>query len=275
MKKIIIILTLFSCFSFYITNAFINNLKEKDPLYQNIKLVSNKYKVSSINAKISGNTIRSGKFGRDINLNKSYNEMKRFGAYNESLIELSSIKPTISIEDNYDKYLIGGESSKKDIALIFIGSDISKTINILDKENVSSTFFIDGTHIEKNNNLIRNTNHEIELLSYNNSYNKSLFKNSIIYLETIKKEKNKYCYTEKDNNYLLKLCKKLNLHTIKPNIVIKNNLYYQVKNNLSNSMVISIEINNYTLKELSTTIKYIKSKGYNLVRLDDLLSEDL
>ena len=38
-------------------------------------------------------------------------------------------------------------------------------------------------------------------------------------------------------------------------------------------MIISIEINNYNLKELSSTIDYIKGKGYKIVLLRDLLSE--
>ena len=38
-------------------------------------------------------------------------------------------------------------------------------------------------------------------------------------------------------------------------------------------MIISRDINSYNLKELSSTIDYIKGKGYKIVLLSDLLSE--
>ena len=47
----------------------------------------------------------------------------------------------------------------------------------------------------------------------------------------------------------------------------------EVKSNLDNSIIISIDVNNYNIKELSTTIDYIKSKGYKILLLRDLLSE--
>lgn len=274
MKKLIIIFLLFITLSFYITNLVVENIKNNDSLMEKIKSTSSKYKTNYKNAIIKSNTIKSGKYGKDIDYNKSYSSMKKYGAYNETMTTLKEVKPTISIEDNYDKYLIGTSSSKKEISLVFIGEDFPKTMNILNKENIKGTFFIDGTILNKNYYLLKNTNHEIEILSYNNTYDKSLFKSSILYLETITKKKANYCYTENDNDYLLKLCKKLKLHTIKPSIVIDKDLYHEVKNNLDNS-IISIRINNYTNRELRTVIKYIKSKGYNIVKLEELLSEKI
>ena len=270
MKKIVIILFLFTVSSFYITNMFIENLKNNDPLSQDIKEKSSKYNISSIDAHINKNTIKSGKYGKKINYNKTYNKMKKYGTYNESLITVENVKPTISIEDNYDKYLIGS-ANKKDISLVFIGNNLEEVFSILKKEEVAGTFFIDGIDINKNINLLRNTNNEIEILNYNNSYDKNLFKTSISYLESITKNKVNFCYTEDDNIKLLKLCSRLKLHTIKPSIVINNNLYSEVKNNLDN--IIAIKINKYTLKELSPTIKYIKSKGYSIKTINKLLKE--
>ena len=76
-----------------------------------------------------------------------------------------------------------------------------------------------------------------------------------------------------DNNELLNLCKSLKLHTVKPTIIVNNNLYAKVKHNLDNSIIISISINKYTERELTTTIRYLKSKGYNIVTLNNLLIE--
>ena len=71
------------------------------------------------------------------------------------------------------------------------------------------------------------------------------------------------------------MCKKLKLHTIIPTININNSLFKEMKEKLTNSAIISIPISENTKKELDTTIKYIKSRGYSLKTLEDLLSENL
>ena len=270
MKKVIVVLIVLTFFFTYLINM---TIKDNDSLMQEIKNNSYKYSVESIDAEILGNSITSGVYGRDVDYDKSYYKMKEYGTYNETLTCFKDIKPSISIEDNYDKYLIGGNKNKREVALVFTGDDYSKMISILDREKVPGTFFIDGIDITKNSKLLKNSNHEFELLNYDNSYDESLFKTAVAYLETITKNKCGYCYTMCDNDKLLKMCKKLHLHTIKPTIVVENNLYSKVKNNLDKAIIISIKINNYTEKELTSTIKYIKSKGYNLVTLNNLLIE--
>ena len=203
--------------------------------------------------------------------------MKKYGAYNETLTVLKEVTPKVSIENNYNKYIIGGNRENKSISLVFIvnkDTNINNILNILDSNNVPGTFFIDGTFLENNIKLIKCIKkHELEILSYNNSYDENLFKTSIYYLENLTNKKAKFCYTKNDNKELLKLCSKNKLHTIKPIYHYNKNIYREIKNNLNNSIIISLEINNYIEKELSTTIDYIKGKGYNLVTLNNLLKE--
>lgn len=275
MKKIIyrLIILLFLVFSFYYTNKIIEILKETDPIMKDIKKTEDKYKIDSIDALIVDNNIIPGKIGKSIDYKKSYSKMKQYGAYNEALTVLKDVKPVISIDNNYDKYIISGNKEKRSIALVFKiykDTDINSLLSILDKNKVSGNFFIDGTFLEKNIILLKSMkNHEINILSYNNELDKSLFETSISYLENIIEKDVNYCLGEE----VLKLCSKLKLHTIKPSLVIHNNLYREVKNNIDNSMIISIDINSYNLKELSSTIDYIKGKGYKIVLLSDLLSE--
>lgn len=275
LERIIILLLLI--FSFYYTNKIIDFLKEKDPIMQEIKKKDSKYKEESVNAEIIGDNIIPGKKGKITDYDKSFNKMKKYGAYNETLTVLKETNPDISIDNNYDKYIIRGNKENKQVSLVFkvLKEDIIDNIlYILEKNKTSANFFIDGTYLENNILELKNmTNHELNILSYDNKYNESLFKTSISYLENITDNKVKYCYTEKDNNELLNLCKNNKLHTIKPTMIIKNNLYKQIKSNLDNSIIITIEINNYTEKELSTTIKYIKEKGYKIVKLQELLKE--
>lgn len=266
-----------SIFSFYYTNKMIDFLREKDPIMQEIKKTKDKYTINSKDAVIVDDNIISGKKGKTIDYKESYSKMKKYGAYNETLTVLKEVTPKVSIENNYNKYIIGGNRENKSISLVFIvnkDTNINNILNILDNNNVPGTFFIDGTFLENNIKLIKCIKkHELEILSYNNSYDENLFKTSIYYLENLTNKKAKFCYTKNDNKELLKLCSKNKLHTIKPIYHYNKNIYREIKNNLNNSIIISLEINNYIEKELSTTIDYIKGKGYNLVTLNNLLKE--
>lgn len=275
MKKTIKLLSilLILIVSIYITDSSIKKLREKDPIMKEIKNTKTKYNVDPVNATIENNTIIPGMYGREINYNESYNSMKEYGIYNESLTKLIDKKPKISIEDNYDKYILKGNSNHQSVAVIIKltkETDIDKLINIIKDTNI--TFFIDGTLLENNLNDIRKiANYEIEILSYNNKIDEIFFKTSISYLNQITKKKVKYCYTEEENDKLLNMCSKEKIHTIKINEVIKNHLYKEIKNNLENGKIFSIDTNNY--KELKTSIDYIKKRGYEIKYLECLLSE--
>ena len=120
--------------------------------------------------------------------------------------------------------------------------------------------------------LKNNKKHEFELLSYKDKYDESFFKTALSYLESVTGNKSKYCYTRSENEELLKLCRKLKLHTIMPSVIISNNIYNEVKENLDNGVILSIHTSKIE-KELPAVIQYIKEKGYKIVSLEKLLSE--
>ena len=281
MKKIgnFILVVFLVVFSFFYTNKAVDYLKEKDPIMQEIKKSEEKYRIEAMDAQIIGNNIISGKNGKTIDYEASYQKMKKYGTYNELLTTFKEVEPTISIKDNYDKYIVEGNRKNRSIALIFLAKEqtyIKNIINILEKKKVPGTFFIDGTFLENNISLLKSKeNLEFELLSYQNEYEENFFKTGLSYLESITRKKPHYCYTEKENEDLLKLCQKLKLHTIKPNLSLKKDIYQQVKENLGNSIMISMDINNYVEKELGIVIDYIKEKGYEIVLLEDLLKESI
>lgn len=196
----------------YYTNASINVLKNVDPIMQKIKKTSKKYTINPVDAIINNNEITSGSYGKEIDYKESYNKMKRYGKYNESLTVLKDTKPTISIEKTYDKYLVKGNQNNRNISLVFKitkEDNIDKLLKLLEEKDVQVTFFIDGTLLEKNINLITKlSNHEIEILSYNNKQDEELMKTTIDYLETITNRKANYCYTEIEDDNLLNICKK-------------------------------------------------------------------
>ena len=273
--KKFIYLFIFLLISMYYTNASINVLKNVDPIMQKIKKTSKKYTINPVDAIVNNNEITSGSYGKEIDYKESYSKMKRYGKYNESLTVLKDTKPTISIEKTYDKYLVKGNQNNRSVSLVFkITKDdnIDKLLKLLEEKDVQVTFFIDGTLLEKNINLITKlSNHEVEILSYKNRHDEELLKTTIDYLETITNRKANYCYTEIDDDNLLNICRKNKLHTIKPTIIVKKDMLKNIKKNVEKGIVITI--NNYNDKELITSINYLKSKGYDLVTLKDLFNE--
>ena len=145
-------------------------------------------------------------------------------------------------------------------------------MNILSDNNVNANIFVDGSVFENNNDLIIEISkeHIIGNLSYNGDYNNPSF----IWMSTIiKKFNDNYCYSENLNENVLNICQKNNAYTIVPSSVIKNNPTLTLNKNISNGSIISFYINDEVINELELMLKYIKSKGYDIVTLEELLNE--
>lgn len=266
-------------FSFYYTNKVVDIIREKDPIMQQIRLSSEKYKITSIDAKVVGNNIIPGKNGREIDYKESYSKMKRYGMYNEALTTFKEIEPAVSVDDYYDKFIVQGNSEEKKVALVFkINNDnnnFQELIDTLNKNNIKATFFIDGLFLENNTQSIKELTdkYELEILNYDNKYDELYFTSSLNYLSSLTKTAPKFCYADYDQKEVIELCSKLKLHTIIPTIKVTSSPYKTVKGKLSNSSIISISPQSQSLKELPLTIEYISQKGYTFTTLAELLSE--
>lgn len=278
-KTVHITLVLFlSMFSFYYTNKSIELIRLQDPIMKTIKSTENKYETPAINAKIKDNTIIPGISGKIIDYNETYNKMKQYGGYNEVLTTLKEEKPTVSVDDYYDKFIISGNPTKKKVALVFKVEKRSPKdiVSILNTKQAKSTFFIDGYYLENNYEEIATmNNHQLELLNYNSSYDKIYFSASKEYLENITKKPLKYCYCDYDNKEIINLCQSLNMHTVLPTIKVSSNPFQEVKEKLSNASIITFNITDQTINELSITIDFIRSRGYSLTTLTELLNENI
>ena len=264
-------------FSFYYTNKTIDIIQETDPLMKQIKEESKKYEVPAEDAKIEEDKITPGKNGKEVDYDETYKKMKRYGTYNEVLTVFKETTPTISIEDTYDKFVTGGHEEKKAVTLVFkitSNSDPTEIIRILNQESTIGTFFMDGLWLENNLVVVKEMlNHELEILNYNDKYEEIYFSSALQYLKNVSATIAKYCYAEYDNKEVIELCSKLELHTIIPTIKVTSSPFQEVKEKLQNAAIISLPINQTTETELKTVIDYIKSKGYKIVKLDELLSE--
>lgn len=268
-------------FSFYYTNQVVEIIRERDPIMQQIRLSSEKYQIASENAKIIGNNIIPGKSGREIDYEKSYTKMRQYGMYNEALTTFKEVKPTISVEDYLDKYIVQGNTERKSVALVFkinTNNNFQELINVLNNKNVKTTLFVDGLFLENNTQSIMtlsNQNHEIEILNYDNRYDELYFTSALNYLSSLTKKNPMFCYAEYDQKEVIELCSKLKLHTVIPTIRITEYPYKTIKGKLTNSAIISISLTDQAMNELPLIIDYITQKGYTFLTLEELLSESI
>ena len=275
MKKFFSYFGLFSLLlvSFFYTEKTVNVVKEYDEVMIKLKEYAVKNKKEPINAYISGNSIIPGISGYQIDINKSYNKMKRYGKFERSLVEYENIKPQISIDDNIDKYIVSGNPENRSVVLLFEVSDndINSIIKILDKNKVKGNFFIDGIWLEKNSKNIESIIKSGHIIgNLDSDVNNFLWIDTII--KKVGKQKNGYCYFENESNELLNFCSLYGNYSIKP-IKVTNNLYKEVKEKLISGSIFSFKVDKNNINELDIVISYIKSKGFIIQNLNDFIKE--
>lgn len=280
MKRVypVILSCLLIAFSFYYTNKVAGIVRGKDPIMQSIKEEKANYERKAINANVSGDNIIPGKNGKKVNIEASFQKMSQYGKYNDSLYVFDEVEPEVSINTYFDKYVESGREDSKDVALVFDilrFDNMDDVLSLLESNNVTATFFVDGLFMENNRSLLENVSkkgYEIELLSYNGGYDKIYFESSLHVLNDITKDRPKYCVAHYDKKEVLDICNSLSLHTVIPSVDTSNNSFGVVKNKLRGGSIIGLSNSRVNL---NTIINYIKQKGYNLVRLDTLLQEQL
>jgi len=266
-------------FSFFYTEKIVSIVKEMDVLMVKIKEEKDKYYIEPIDAIIDNNYIIPGLSGREVDIDLSYDIIKKVGKYSSNLLVYKKIKPKISLINNFDKYIISGNKNKKEVTLLFkvkSNDSITNIKNILDKYKIKSTFFVDGDWFSNNNELVISLikeNYNIGNLGYNMDYSNSKFSWMNTIVNKIGNQHITFCYTENDNKVTLNKCMIDKSYTIKPNIIVNTNPLIEVKKNINNGSIISFDINEKVESELPLIIKYIKSRGYNITNLSKFLEE--
>lgn len=264
LKEIIkrISLLILICFSFFYTDKVINYINNNSNLMKQIDSVKDEYKVDEVNGYIEEDTIIPGINGKEININKSFNNMKEYNTFIEDYLVYDNIIPTIVLEDNKDKYIIKGNNNKKEVSIILI----------IGNNNIDKIHDIKGITLFINHNILTIDNinklkdNEIYTYGNNGSYTKSILINDNTLINTLSNNRSKYCLTKEKNREVLNICKDSEMYTIIPNIIGD---YNNIKNNLSNGSIILLE----KLNNIDNIKKYITSKGYHISPLDKLLEE--
>ena len=229
------------CFTFIYTDKIIDVSLEQDEIMIKLKEIENNHKIEPINAKIEDDTITPGKVGKYIDIDESYKQMKKIGYYEESELKYELIYPEISIYNNYNKYIITGNTQNLEVSLIYIitnNKTIDNILNIVTKKNIKITFFIDSTFLYNNISII-NKLKDYEIYNYGNlgiyTNENLLIGNNII---NNKSENNStYCLFLKKNIESLNVCSNYKMLSIIPSI---NGTYQDIKQSMSKGSTIII-----------------------------------
>ena len=265
--------------SFIYTEKVGTTAKLTDTLLTEIKSKKDGYKENAIEPIINEDTIIPGINGKEVDVNKSYEAMSRIGYFNDKLLVYKPLKVENTLDKNKDKYVINGNNTKMDVTLLFkVGNnnDITNIIKLLEVKKVKATFFIESKYLEKHHNqiikLVQN-GHTIGNLSNNEDYEDSDFIWMKTIITNIGPQIYNYCYTEKPNKKILKICSIQNSITIMPQIIIKNKPYLNIKKQILPGSIISLDANSELNSQIEVILNYITSKGYNIKSLEELLKE--
>lgn len=262
--KVIGILIL-TAFTFFYTDKVSKIIRNNDPIMNRIDNIKDTLTVSKIDPIIYDDEYITGINGCIVNREESYNKMKSNGSFNEDLIVMKEDK----IDDEYNKYIIGGPKQNRKVSIIL--TNYNQRINDFIKENnIEVNYFIDGSNIKKDIGKLLELQGRIYYYGRNKKYTDKyiLYDNSLI-KSNFDNESNYCLVTEKDINSL-KICSKYKMKTIKTTEINENILNY-IKENLSNGSIYLINSNNY--EDIKYSLNYILSKGYKIAYLDELLDK--
>lgn len=241
------------CFTFYYTEQIAKFMRNKDPIYESIETFAMDYYINSVNAMIEGNSIIPGLTGKQVNLEKSFRNMKNNGYFNELDFVFEEIKPSISLEENKDKIIKKGNKEKQ--AISFILED-STYLSYLDQMGISyailttkETKEMTCTHGTKINND-KNNYEEVE------KFLKS------------QKENNNICYAENKEEF----CKEKKKLLIKETYALSNSNFLKKYRYVEAGDIILLQ-KNLNLSNLQILIQQIYFKGYQIIPITTLVSE--
>ena len=265
--------------SFIFTYKVQMTSKMTDELLNEIKSKKDGYKENAVEPYIDDNTIIPGIDGREVDVEKTYEQMSKVGYFDDKLIVYKELKLENSLDKNKDKYIISLNKSKMNTNLLFKvdnSDDITNIVKILDDNKVKGTFFITSKYLEKHHNQIINLvekGYTIGNLSNNEDYEDSDFIWMKTILTNIGPQKYNYCFAKKENKIIIKMCNLQDSYTILSKNIIKNSPLLNVKKQLNPGSIIVLEVNKELNSQIEAIINYINSKGYSIVSLEEGLKE--
>lgn len=150
MKKLILFIIII--LGFIYTKKLVSIVKNYDDIMIKIKENKYKYYVEPIEPIIDKDTIIPGIKGKEVDIDKTYSKMKRYGKYEESFITLKDIELKNKIDKN--RYIISGNKNKNMVTLIFDKKVDKKYCYLEEKKECKNKYKIIPNIILKDNYYI-------------------------------------------------------------------------------------------------------------------------
>ncbi len=245
------------------TDGIVDIIKSKDPIMINIQDINSSKRVESVNAVIKDNEIIPGKTGCEVDINKSYKEMKKINQYSDMMLRYKDLIPEITINNIYNKYITAGNNYNRNVSIVVY---IKNNLEDINKINTKLNIFLDS-NIFDNGKLDISNNKKIYNGGTNNNYDDITIEWVNGLIENYNKPK--YCLNRDKNDNNLIICSRNRMHTISPNIEGSN--IYELKKNINSGSIIYFDEKD--ISKINTVVNYLLKKGFNIVYLDELLSE--
>ena len=254
---------LFTLFGFFYVNKVIELSENNNILLVSINDFKEKNDYKCIEGSINEDGIVLGYSGLLVNIDRSYNNMKGIG-FKKELIEYDKEECILNKENNLDKYIIKGNEHNNNVSLVIDVDNTKyykKMIKIGESKDIELNLLMNYNLLNKNIETIEN--HSNILFKGKNEEELNNFI-KILHNEI-------FCVKNSDYD-VIDICKEKKLNSIKIINYIDSNLLTMTKKILDKGVIIFIKETNQNLNELSSTINYIKSRGYNIVNINELLS---
>ncbi len=265
--------------SFIYTDSVFDSAKKNDPVMKDIISYKNEHDVLGVEPVIQDDEIIIGYSGLVVDEDESYKKMKEEDKFDKDKIVFKESLPKKTISKTYDYYIKQGNPSKKEVAIIFKISSSNKVDDLLKlvaKSNVTINFFIDGAWLEKNVETafsIVDLYGELYNLGYDGKYQKNMISATNNLIESITLKDSSFCLNESKDDEQKKLCKDKKMHSIMP--TINNPSISELKKGLIKGAIIVYDLRDFNLDTFSMVIKSITSKGYKIMGLSSIISENL
>lgn len=142
------------------TFSFVDVSKSENDLYKEIREKSKLYNEEAEDAYIDKVWKKTpGRNGLKINIDKSYEQMKQKGEFDESLLAYDEVSPKVSLDDLPAAPIYRGHPKKDMVAFLINvswGSEyIPDILTTLKEKNIKATFFIEGKWAKENAEYVK------------------------------------------------------------------------------------------------------------------------
>ncbi|MFC7061161.1 polysaccharide deacetylase family protein [Halobacillus seohaensis] len=268
-------------------------------LYEEIEAKQKQYYIAPQDARIDKVWKKTpGLNGRKINVEKSYQNMKKSNKFNEKDLVFDKIPPKVSLQDLPSSPIYRGNEHKQKVTFLINVSwgeeFVPQILEILDKHHIKANFFIDGAFVQNNKQhvqMIEEAQHVIGSHGYNHPDFSKMDRNTA--KENLEKANSiLQAFTEEDirlfappagsfSSQTVEAADSLDMETILwsvDTIDWKNPtqevLIQRVLARLHNGATILMHPTESTSSSLDQLIVLIKNEGYQIVDFPQLINEN-